>query len=59
MTKIRVGAWRDDSDGPMQVVSGPVGKEHVHFEAPKAERLDEEMTAFLDGSKATRRSIRS
>jgi Fic family protein len=48
MTRIRVGAWRDDSTGPMQVVSGPVGKERVHFEAPKAGRLDAEMGAFLD-----------
>jgi Fic family protein len=48
MTKIRVGAWRDDSTGPMEVVSGPVGKEHVHFEAPAAARLDGEMKAFLD-----------
>ena len=40
MTKIRAGAWRDDRTGPMQVVSGPMGKEHVHFEAPKADRLD-------------------
>jgi len=47
MTRIRTGAWRDDSRGPMQVVSGPVGKEHVHFEAPKPERLDFEMAAFL------------
>jgi Fic family protein len=47
MTRIRTGAWRDDSRGPMQVVSGPVGKEHVHFEAPKPERLDSEMAAFL------------
>jgi Fic family protein len=47
MTRIRTGAWRDDSRGPMQVVSGLVGKEHVHFEAPKPERLDSEMTAFL------------
>src|SRR5271155_1674212 len=31
MTKITAGAWRDDSGGPMEVVSGPVGKEHVHF----------------------------
>jgi Fic family protein len=38
----------DDSKGPMQVVSGPIGKEHVHFEAPTATRLDAEMTAFLD-----------
>ena len=48
MTKIRAGAWRDDSTGPMEVVSGPVGKEHVHFQAPPAPRLDGEMQAFLD-----------
>lgn len=48
MTKIRAGAWRNDGSGPMQVVSGPVGKERVHFEAPAAERLDEEMKIFLD-----------
>lgn len=47
MTKIRAGAWRDDSTGPMQVVSGAVGKEKVHFEAPKAGRVDKEMRAFL------------
>src|SRR3954452_7794898 len=47
MTRIRTGAWRDDSRGPMQVVSGPVGKERIHFEAPKPERLDSEMAAFL------------
>ncbi|HEV8414177.1 MAG TPA: Fic family protein [Bryobacteraceae bacterium] len=48
MTKIHAGAWRDDSTGPMQVVSGPIGKEHVHYEAPKAERVDAEMRAFLE-----------
>jgi Fic family protein len=47
MTKIRTGAWRNDSTGPMQVVSGPVGKERVHFEAPRAGRLPREMKAFL------------
>lgn len=47
MTRIRVGAWRDDRAAPMQVVSGPVGRERVHFEAPAADRLDQEMTAFL------------
>jgi Fic family protein len=52
MTKIRTGAWRDDSNGPMQVVSGPVGRERVHFEAPAAERLDREMQAFLDAFNA-------
>jgi Fic family protein len=48
MRKITTGAWRDDSEGPMQVVSGPLGKEHVHYEAPKAELLDREMKSFLD-----------
>jgi Fic family protein len=47
MTKIRTGAWRDDSTGPMQVISGPIGKERVHYEAPKADRVDTEMQAFL------------
>ena len=48
MRKIKVGAWRDDSTGPMQVVSGPHGHERVHFEAPAADRLEREMTLFLD-----------
>ena len=47
MNKIKVGAWRDGSTGPMEVVSGPVGKERVHFQAPAAARLDAEMRAFL------------
>jgi Fic family protein len=48
MTKINTGAWRDDSNGPMQVVSGPVGRERVHFQVPAAGKLDGEMNAFLD-----------
>lgn len=48
MRRMRVGAWRDDSSGPMQVVSGPIGREHVHFEAPVAETLNREMQVFLD-----------
>jgi len=48
MRQIRVGAWRDDTSGPMQVVSGPFGRERVHYEAPSAARLDEEMNVFLD-----------
>lgn len=48
MTKIRIGSWRDDEKGPMQVVSGPIGREHIHFEAPSAERLKDEMKAFID-----------
>jgi Fic family protein len=48
MHRIKVGAWRDDSTGPMQVVSGPLGKERVHFQAPEAGRLDAEMAWFLE-----------
>jgi Fic family protein len=48
MTRIRAGAWRDDGPGPMQVVSGPVGNERIHFESPKAERVAAEMGLFLD-----------
>src|SRR5579863_7900751 len=48
LTKIKTGAWRDESVGPMQVVSGPMGKERVHFEAPTADRLAGEMKSFLD-----------
>lgn len=48
MRKITAGAWRDDSDGPMQVVSGPIGREHVHYEAPSASQVAADMNAFLD-----------
>jgi len=47
MHRITVGSWRDDRTAPMQVVSGPVGRERVHFEAPAAARLPEEIRAFL------------
>lgn len=46
--KIRVGAWRDDATGPMQVVSGSVTRQRVHYEAPPASRLETEMAYFLD-----------
>jgi Fic family protein len=48
MTRIRVGAWRDDTAGPMLVVSGPFGREKVHYSASDAVRLDREMKLFLD-----------
>jgi Fic family protein len=51
--KFRVGAWRDDSRGPMQVVSGPIGRHKVHYEAPSADRVETEMgklLAWFDGS---------
>nr|WP_191744277.1 Fic family protein [Brevundimonas guildfordensis]MBD7941907.1 Fic family protein [Brevundimonas guildfordensis] len=47
MNRITVGAWRLPEGDPMQVVSGPIGRERVHYEAPAADRLDAEMTAFL------------
>lgn len=48
LVTIVVGAWRTAATGPMQVVSGHYGRERVHFEAPHADRLDAEMSAFLD-----------
>jgi Fic family protein len=48
MSKIRVGAWRNDKTGPMRVVSGAIGKERVHHEAPAAKDLRYEMKRFLD-----------
>jgi Fic family protein len=51
--KFRVGAWRDDSQGPMQVVSGPIGRHKIHYVAPMASRVEGEMGKFLkwlDGS---------
>lgn len=45
--KIEVGKWRDDSKGPMQVVSGAMGKEKVHFQAPAAKIVNREMQNFL------------
>lgn len=47
MYTITVGAWRTDSNGPMQVVSGAIGKEHVHYEAPAAAKVSHEMKVFL------------
>lgn len=46
--KITVGAWREDIDGTMQVVSGRIGREIVHYEAPTASVLEAEMSAFLE-----------
>jgi Fic family protein len=47
MKRITVGGWRLDAEGPMQVVSGPIGRQHVHFEAPPAARVGKEMEGFL------------
>ena len=48
MTKISVGKWRNDANGPMQVVSGAYGREKVHYTAPPAPRLAQEMQTFLE-----------
>jgi Fic family protein len=48
MRRITVGAWRPADIGAMQVVSGPIGRERIHFEAPTADRLEHEVSAFLD-----------
>lgn len=47
LRNIRIGAWRDDAHGPMQVVSGPMHRPKVHFEAPPAHLLDAEVNDFL------------
>ncbi len=47
MYKITVGNWRTDEQGPMQVVSGAMGRERIHYEAPGAARLNTEMNLFL------------
>ena len=47
MSKITVADWRKDTTGPMQVVSGAMGKEKVHFQAPDSSRVDNEMNLFL------------
>jgi len=44
---VKVAAWRDDAHGPMQVVSGPIGREKVQYQAPPAVRIEAEMQAFL------------
>ncbi len=48
MYKINVGSFRDDKKGPMQVISGNIGREKIHFEAPAAEKLRDEMSVFVD-----------
>lgn len=48
MYRINVAQWRKDETGPMQVVSGALGREYVHFQAPEAARLETEMSLFLD-----------
>jgi Fic family protein len=54
MRRITVGTWRPADIGAMQVVSGPMGRERVHFEAPTADRLEHEVSVFLDWFETTK-----
>jgi len=47
MSRITVGAWRGIEGGPMQVVSGPIGRERIHYQAPSSDLMDREMSRFL------------
>jgi Fic family protein len=47
LSKLNVATWRNDASGPMQVVSGPIGRQRVHFEAPPADHLEAETQQFL------------
>lgn len=53
--RIGVGRWRDDAGGPMQVVSGPLGRQRVHFQAPPAQRLPAETNNFFAWANADTR----
>ena len=48
MYKIKVANWREDTNGPMQVVSGALGKERIHFQAPDSVTIEQEMQRFLE-----------
>ena len=52
LSQIHVGAFRDDANGPMQVVSGPIGRQRVHFEAPPADQLTVEVARFIEWANA-------
>ena len=53
MSRITVGGWRDDKSGPMRVISGPMGRERIHYQAPAAKMLRREMQGFLKWFNAT------
>jgi Fic family protein len=56
LQKITVGNWRDDRHGPMLVGSGPIGRQRVHYQAPPAARLSEEMSRFLNWFESSRKT---
>src|SRR5260221_4272213 len=45
--KFRIGAWRDDSQGPMQVVTGPICRHKIHYVAPTAARIEDQARKFF------------
>lgn len=47
-SRLTIGAWRSDANGPMQVVSGSLAEPRVHFEAPAAACVPREMEQFFD-----------
>mgnify|MGYP001559168551 FL=1 len=53
MSKIVVGNWRRGQE-PMHVISGPIGKEKVHYEAPPADRVEGEVKRFLEWFRSSR-----
>lgn len=57
LRKIRVARWRDDGNGPMKMVSGPVGREKIHYEAPPADRLEQEIKRYLDWWEKSRNAM--
>ena len=57
LRRIQIGAWRDDREGPMRVVSGPIGREKVHYVAPPADRLKIEMKKFFHWWEKSRNEV--
>jgi Fic family protein len=57
LLKIRVASWRDDSNGPMRVVSGLIGREKNHYEALPSGRLVNEMSRVLDWWEESRKEM--
>lgn len=57
LSKIEVGKFRTDTKGPMQVVSGPIGRERLHYQAPNAAKVPEEMEKFLNWWRKSKPSL--
>lgn len=57
LIKIQVGQFRTDKTGPMQVISGPIGKEQIHYEAPAANKVPKEIETFLNWWKISQNHV--